>query len=214
MSGPMTNQSSLDSTAKEAGADSAFPYGTRSRNRTGTSRINYAEDRDIDGDVYDYYHDKKDSDSKKTSRQSSAAVNGDGPRGGASSRKAGTDEQKAAQVANAPKEQRSGSSNNVPTTTQQSAASQPARKRKVAGNPAGSTNSAASVNNSTKKAATSGATPSIVWPESNMLTFDNCKSRPVNGKMVADDGTSLEPNGNMLPSEWSTRNSDQTWLTW
>ncbi|KAF5615395.1 uncharacterized protein FTJAE_13380 [Fusarium tjaetaba] len=36
------------------------PYGTRSRNRTGTSRINYAEDRDIDGDVYDYYHDKKD----------------------------------------------------------------------------------------------------------------------------------------------------------
>ncbi|RKL03076.1 hypothetical protein BFJ68_g11691 [Fusarium oxysporum] len=194
VSDPMTTQSSLDSAAKEAGADSAFPYGTRSRNRTGTSRINYAEDRDIDGDVYDYYHDKKDSDSKKTSRQSSAAVNGDAPRGGASSRKAGTDEPKAAQVANTPKEQQSGSSNNVPTTTQQPAASQPARKRKVVGNPAGSTNPATSVNNSTKKTASSGTPSRIPWPETNMLTFDNCKSRPVNGKMVADDGTALEPN--------------------
>ncbi|KAF9767488.1 hypothetical protein IL306_015335, partial [Fusarium sp. DS 682] len=133
----MTTQSGLDSTAKEAGADTASPYGTRSRNRTGTSRINYAEDRDIDGDVYDYYHDKKDSDSKKTSRQSSAAVNGDAPRGGASSRKAGMDDPKAAQTANGPKEQQLGSSNNTSTTTQQPAASQPARKRKVAGNSAG-----------------------------------------------------------------------------
>ncbi|KAF4456238.1 hypothetical protein F53441_1601 [Fusarium austroafricanum] len=193
-SDPMTTQSGLDSTAKEAGADTASPYGTRSRNRTGTSRINYAEDRDIDGDVYDYYHDKKDNDSKKTSRQSSAAVNTDAPRGGASSRKAATEESKAAPSANTPKEQQSGASNNASTTTPQPAASQPARKRKVAGNSAGSTNQTTSASSSAKKTPASGPPAGISWPETNMLTFDNCKGRPTNGQMVADDGTTLEPN--------------------
>ncbi|KAM0341722.1 hypothetical protein ACHAPU_009855 [Fusarium lateritium] len=186
----MTTQSVLDSAAKEAGA----AYGTRSRNRSGNSRVNYAEDRDIDADVYDYYHDKKDNDSKKTSRQSSAAVNGDAPRGGAGSRKAGTDEPKTTQPANATKEQQSGGSSNAPTTTQPSPASQPTRKRKVITNTAGSTNQATSANSSAKKPTASGPPAGISWPETNMLTFDNCKGQPVDGQMVADDGTVLEPN--------------------
>ncbi|RGP81534.1 lid2 complex component snt2 [Fusarium longipes] len=195
VSDPMTTQSGLDSAAKDASADAASGYGTRSRNRNGTSRINYAEDRDIDADVYDYYHDKKDGDSKKTSRQSSAAVNSDAPRGGASSRKAVIDEAKAAQSANAPKEQQSGGSNNASTSTQPPAASQPTRKRKVAGNSAGPTNQATSTTSSTtKKVTNSGTAAGISWPETNMLTFENCKGQPVDGQMVADDGTVLEPN--------------------
>lgn len=195
----MTTQSGLESAAKDAGADVASPYGTRSRNRNGNSRINYAEDRDIDADVYDYYHDKKENDSKKTSRQSSAAVNGDVPRGGASSRKAGTDEPKPAQPANAPKEQQAGGSSNAPTTTQPPAASQPTRKRKVTTSSAASTNQATPTNSSTKKTTASGPPAGISWPETNMLTFDNCKGQPVDGQMVADDGTVLEPNGNITP---------------
>ncbi|KAM0559725.1 hypothetical protein ACHAPJ_004249 [Fusarium lateritium] len=191
---PMTTQSGLDGAVKDAGADTASPYGTRSRNRNGSSRINYAEDKDIDADVYDYYHDKKDGDSKKTSRQSSAAVNSDAPRGGASSRKAGTDEAKAAQPANPPKEQQSGGSSNASTTTQPPVASQPTRKRKVATQSAGSTNQATSTNNSSKKTSATGPPAGISWPETNMLTFDDCKGRPVDGRMVADDGTALEPN--------------------
>ncbi|KAF5020554.1 hypothetical protein F66182_7418 [Fusarium sp. NRRL 66182] len=209
----MTAQSDFDDMAKEAGLDSASPYGTRSRNRTGTTRINYAEDRDFDADVYDYYHDKKDNDAKKTSRQSSAAVNGDAPRGGAGSRKAGTDDVKSAQPANAPKEQQSGGSNNASTTTQPAGASQPTRKRKIAVQSAGSTSQATSTSNSSKKVSALGQPAGISWPESNMLTFDNCRARPVEGRMVADDGTVLEPNGNILPPKWSTVNSDQAWLT-
>ncbi|KAM0218760.1 hypothetical protein ACHAQI_001079 [Fusarium lateritium] len=190
----MTTQSALESAAKDAGADVASGYGTRSRNRNGNSRINYAEDRDIDADVYDYYHDKKENDSKKTSRQSSAAVNGDAPRGGASSRKAGTDEPKTTQPVNAPKEQQAGGSSNAPTTTQPPAASQPTRKRKVTTNSAVPTNQATSTPSSTKKPTASGPPAGISWPETNMLTFDNCKGQPVDGQMVADDGTVLEPN--------------------
>ncbi|WXC62278.1 hypothetical protein SNK03_008135 [Fusarium graminearum] len=197
-SDPMTTQSGLDSAAKDASADAASGYGTRSRNRNSSSRINYAEDRDIDADVYDYYHDKKDGDSKKTSRQSSAAVNSDAPpRGGASSRKAVIDEtSKPAQSANTPKEQQSGSSNSSSTTTQPPASSsQPTRKRKVASSSTGSTNQATSTtSNTTKKATTSGTAAGISWPETNMLTFENSKGQPVDGQMIADDGTVLEPN--------------------
>ena len=212
----MTTQSGSDGAAKDAGTDTASPYGTRSRNRTGTSRPNYAEDKDIDTDVYDYYHDKKDHDSKKSSRQASAAANGDAPpRGGANSRKAGTDEAKAGQSANASKEQQTGASSNASTTTHSTGPSQPTRKRKAANQSAGSTGQGASANGSSKKATTaSGPTTGISWPETNMLTFDDCKARPVDGRMVADDGTVLEANGNMLsPPPRSTVKSDRAWLT-
>ena len=39
-----------DPAVRDGGAEMAAPYGTRSRNRTGNARINYAEDKDIDID--------------------------------------------------------------------------------------------------------------------------------------------------------------------
>ncbi|KAF4983016.1 hypothetical protein FZEAL_1488, partial [Fusarium zealandicum] len=202
MGDPMITQSGYEGAAKDIGMDAASGYGTRSRNRTGSSRPNYAEDKDIDADVYDYYHlGKKDHESKKSSRQASAAANGDVPRGGANSRKAGTDEAKAAQPANIPKEQQPGGSSSAPTTTQPAIASQPSRKRKAVAQPAGSTSQATSANSLSKKPSVSGPPTGISWPETNMLTFDDCKARPVDGQMVADDGTVLEPNGNMAPFE-------------
>lgn len=69
------------STAKDATASTtASPYGTRSRNRGGNSRPNYAEDKDMDMEIFDQLHpQKRDDDSKKTSRQvvSSSVVNTD-----------------------------------------------------------------------------------------------------------------------------------------
>jgi hypothetical protein len=32
-----------------------------------------------------------------------------------------------------------------------------------------------------------------------LLTFESCKARPQNGRMVADDGTVLEANGECQP---------------
>lgn len=49
------------------------PYGTRSRNRTGASRPNYAEDKDLDMEIFDGSSGKRDDDSKKATRQAASA---------------------------------------------------------------------------------------------------------------------------------------------
>lgn len=167
-------------------------YGTRSRQRNGNARPNYAEDKDIEMDVYDYYHDKKDGDGKRSSsRQTAAAANGDAPRGAAASRKAGTDEAKAGASQNGPKSQPANGGTSASQATQASGAVQPSRKRKAAAQQ----QSAATSTVSTRKAGNATVNPQSRWPDTNMLTFENCHARPADGRMVADDGTVLEPNG-------------------
>lgn len=193
----MIISSGSDALAKDAGVDTASPYGTRSRNRNGSSRPNYAEDKDIEADVYDYYHDKRDGDSKKPSRQASAAANGgDAPRANATSRKAGADDGRAAQLQNGTKEQQSGGSTTPSVNAQVASVSQTSRKRKANTQVAGSTAQTAPTSSSIKKnGAVAIQQMGISWPDTNMLTFENCNARPDNRRMVADDGTVLEPNG-------------------
>lgn len=170
----------------------AAGYGTRSRNRGGNARINYAEDKDIDMDVYDYY-DKKDQDvPKKSSRKSDVAANGDGAARAVGSRRGAAEEARAVGASNQNGSKSStpsgvgvgvgvggGASHGAPT----SGAAQGSRKRK-----------ATAV--STRKAGQMGQLEGTPMPETNMLTFENCNHRPdANGCMVADDGTVLEPNG-------------------
>ena len=40
------------------------------------------------------------------------------------------------------------------------------------------------------------------YAESNLLSFDNCRGMPKNGKMVADDGTDLVEPGMVPVEEW------------
>ncbi|KAI5465911.1 hypothetical protein BGZ63DRAFT_117826 [Mariannaea sp. PMI_226] len=199
----MNTQSGSDAMAKDAG-DTSAPYGTRSRNRNGSSRPNYAEDKDIDADVYDYYHDKKESDSKKSSRQASAAANGDAPRG-ANSRRPGTDDTREGLPQNGTRNGHAAGSNAASTTTQASTPVATSRKRKAAAQSGGASGQVTPATGSSKKgaaaaaaavaAASAASTPQgISWPDTNMLTFENCKARPENRRMVADDGTVLEPN--------------------
>lgn len=182
-----------DAASKDTAGDMAAPYGTRSRNRTGNARINYAEDKDIDADVYDYYHDNKDPDgSKKPSRQANAAANGDGPRGGVAARRAAaSDEAKPASSQNFGKDTTSSVASGLQGAQQTSTSSGGAlasRKRKAA--------AAGTV--STRRTGQSVQASGTTWPDTNVLTFDDCKSRPdANGRMVADDGTVLEPNGKL-----------------
>ncbi|CAI4216562.1 unnamed protein product [Parascedosporium putredinis] len=76
---------------------SSSPYGTRSRNRTGNARPNYAEDKDMDLD-YEYLPPKKENELKKSTRQNnpSPAAPVEALRPGGSSRKSGVDEGKPA----------------------------------------------------------------------------------------------------------------------
>lgn len=63
-------------TSKDGAGGTASPYGTRSRNRNGGARPNYAEDKDIDMDLFDNYSERRDDDSRKTiTRQASFSNN-------------------------------------------------------------------------------------------------------------------------------------------
>lgn len=175
---------------KDAGVDSAAPYGTRSRNRSGNPRPNYAEDKDIEMDNYDYYDKKENDGTKKSSRlAASATANGDSARG-PGSRKPAAEDSKAAPAQNGTKE-----SNATAAPISQSAQPAASRKRKAAASGQSSATSTAAPSRRAGNATPTGATN---WPDSNMLTFENCKGMPKNGQLIADDGTTLEPNGKSM----------------
>jgi hypothetical protein len=87
-----------------AGLTTASPYGTRSRNRTGASRPNYAEDKDLDKEIFEGSTAKREreDDFKKSARQPQAAS--------ANSSQAG-----AAQTTAAPRTSNGSSRNPLPT---------------------------------------------------------------------------------------------------
>lgn len=211
----MAKTSSASGAADKDTVIEAMPYGTRSRNRTANSRPNYAEDKDIEMDMYDYYPDKKDSDAtKKASRQTNGVSNGETSRGNGSSRKnaaaAAADDSKATPSQNGSQDAKSGGTIHASQATSGTGTLQPSRKRKAAANQNGGAAAAAST--ATSAAATPPASTTtaaskknalaaqaqsqgMTWPESNMLTFETCRGLPDNGRMVADDGTVLEANG-------------------
>ncbi|CAI6056015.1 unnamed protein product [Clonostachys chloroleuca] len=193
----MSGSSGQDALDKDAAAEMAAPYGTRSRNRP---RPNYAEDN-YDVEMYDYDAEKNQNDTKRPSRQSNGASHGENGRANAASRKSLGDDAKAGSSQNGggSKEQTSsGGGTGTPQATHASsstttnASSQPSRKRK-AGNAANQQTKETAVS-STRKTGNSAQTSSTSYPESNVLTFSNCKARPQNGRLVADDGTVLEAN--------------------
>ncbi|KJZ73615.1 hypothetical protein HIM_06948 [Hirsutella minnesotensis 3608] len=186
--------SGSDSAAKDSGAEMAAPYGTRSRNRSGNPRPNYAEDRDIDMDNYDYYRDKGGPEGvKKSARQATAvaAVADAPPRVPGGSRKSGVDEVRTPLPSqNGSRDQVSssaggsgGATGGASQVAQASGASQPSRKRKAT--------AAVAARRTSNAVQTTGAP---LLRETNLMTFEQCSSRPENGRMKADDGTVLEPN--------------------
>ncbi|KOS18818.1 SANT domain-containing protein 2 [Escovopsis weberi] len=193
---------------KDAVADVGAPYGTRSRNRNGNSRPNYAEDKDIDMDMYEFYSpEKKDKDGdggkKSSSRQAHAASNGETGRANGGSRKAAADDHKSGASQNGHRDSSSGSGSaasqaaqgqgQAQAQSQASGATQSSsRKRKTAGGQNGGT--AAATSKKSANGTVAQASPGVNWPDTNMLTFENCHGRPENGRMVADNGTALAAN--------------------
>lgn len=197
---------SKSTTSKETGSGTASPYGTRSRNRTGASRPNYAEDKDLDAEMFE--PDRRDDDSKKATRQAGSANASQGaapaprPNNGSSTRKPLPTES-THHAAN--KEQTATSTGNstpafaaTPTPS-----NQPSRKRKAATSSQASTPVASHVQqvSSNGTTTTTQRRPAAIshnglgYSETNLLTFENCAGRPKDGKMIADDGTVLEVNG-------------------
>ncbi|KAI0022172.1 hypothetical protein F4780DRAFT_769847 [Xylariomycetidae sp. FL0641] len=189
------------------------PYGTRSRNR-GQARPNYAEDVDVD--MEDAYPEKKEDEPRKHARQTNGTMNGtgDAPRAANStSRKsAAPDDFKIGNGQATTKETHAtaASSSNAAGSAAPSGTS---KKRKAPmqsttnttqGRAVSPTSAASNATGARRNAAqTAAAQPNAGYKETNMLSFDNCESKLVDGKLIADDGTILGRNGKAVEHDAS-----------
>ncbi|KAH6666728.1 hypothetical protein B0J14DRAFT_678071 [Halenospora varia] len=191
---PMTASASSSSktSAKDFLDVGAAVYGTRSRNRTGASRPNYAEDKELDAE-FEVPPTPKEPTGRKGARASDANTSNIPETGkGTNGRKNIPPEAElGAPVHNHHKEPIPGTS----TFSANPAVTAPThggKKRKAASQSTAAQAGPAqpSVNRRTSVAAQVAAG----FRETNMLTFENCGGRLKNGKLVADDGTVLQVN--------------------
>lgn len=205
---PMTKTSSSSSSIPSAMAINTAdnvgpsPYGTRSRNKAGNARPNYAEDREMDND-YDWLAAKK-------SQSSGGAVSSGPAQAGDSDRSTGVNTRRSSNTAPASAMSKVGPAGNakdgIPGTSSfslnseaiASSTSNNSKKRKAPGG--GGAASAAS--QSSGQAASHGGSrratatlSSARHRETNMLTFENSQGYLKDGKLKADDGTLLGING-------------------
>ncbi|KAL5594467.1 hypothetical protein BROUX41_001400 [Berkeleyomyces rouxiae] len=211
--------SSAAQASKEAGAasDAASHYGTRSRNRHGNNRPNYAEDS-VDMD-FEYSHDTKKDDPKKPSRNrnSSPAVPQDAfatsstsaPASASASAPTRSSSSRKSNAANgdsgrgphqeSTKDHNTSAASTPSNSSDRNTTSQPpSKKRKTAS----SSSSASNVQSNPQLAKrahaivqNSGARPLVTYPDSNMMSFTNTKALlQKDGSLVADDGTELRQN--------------------
>ncbi|KAL2757453.1 hypothetical protein ACRALDRAFT_1039744 [Sodiomyces alcalophilus JCM 7366] len=206
---PMSKTTSTGSnlSGKDATAETASPYGTRSRYRTGSSRPNYAEDKDIDVDMYDIYPEKKEPEPKKSSRhanQSATSTHEHSRPNGSSRKTASADDSKThlsshgskdATVANASgTSQNATHSSNAPASKKRKAAAAQSSSASASQSQTPAPAATTSGGTSRRSAPTASQTPNVV-PETNMLSFSDARLK--DGALVADDGTSLRPNDNV-----------------
>ncbi|KAH9902286.1 hypothetical protein F4778DRAFT_117947 [Xylariomycetidae sp. FL2044] len=206
---PMTKSTSSGSNpmSKDAMAGPS-PYGTRSRNRG--ARPNYAEDKDVDSDMFDAYH-KKDDEPKKSSRQANAAAaaaaNGTSDTSKTttsnSRKRVASEEPKAINSHNAAKDSHPATHTTTTNGNNATASSSGSKKRKAPGQSnANTTHNQSNIPTTSGSIATGtrrSAAQTVVqgrggYKETNMLSFEKCRSMPKDGKMVADDGTTIERN--------------------
>ncbi len=162
--------------------DDAANYGTRSRNRAGNARPNYAEDQEMDFE----YSSKK----KSTTEPAASSV---------ASQNA-TDAKRAQLVSGSGTPSSANGTTNKESTP--SATLNPSKKRKAAAPPVMPTQTPPATNwpmpaASRKVAAVSTiAAVSTVARETNVMTFSKHKScLNKKGELVADDGSKLSVNG-------------------
>ena len=207
---PMTTSSSSSSLPPDLQMEktSASPYGTRSRNRTGNSRINYAEDREPDTE-YELGSGRK-SQSSSGHSIPNGLHSGDNDKASAGNTRRSSTTTPNGLTSNikatAPNPQNVNlpgmstfSAYPDPNTTP--ATSAPTRKRKAPGSvPVASHNPAITAPNPPVVVSRrNGASPQARRLQtSNLMTFDHCQGYLKNGKLKADDGTTLAVNGESL----------------
>jgi hypothetical protein len=115
-------------------------------------------------------------------------------RGTNGTRKSVPDESKAGALQNGTDDSHAIAAAIVDAQASQPAPAPSSRKRKAAA-AASATQPSAATAVATRRGGNAMAQSGSSWSETNLLTFENCKGRPQDGRMVADDGTELEANG-------------------
>ena len=180
------------------------PYGTRSRNRGGAPRINYAEDVEMDFEI------PRASPAGSASKKAGPAppVAGEKDRLAAStSKRAQANYEQSVTVNGTPSNSTKDSIPGMSTfSANPHALPQPAvvpKKRKAAGSAQAGTASSfgpSAVSSSTKKSASTSTTSTytsgtMYYRSTNIMSFEKSKGRLKDGKLVADDGTVLGVDG-------------------
>ena len=210
---PMTTSSSSSSVPPEQHMEttSASPYGTRSRNRTGNPRPNYAEDREVDME-YEWTSGKKSQGNPGSTMlnnlqagESDKASTGSTRRSSAAASNGLMSSTKAA-LPNVQNSNLPGMStfSAYPDPNLVTTPPAPTRKRKAPGiGPVASHTTANLQQNSATGVSRRNAVPpqSSKLRTTNLMTFDSCQGYLKNGKLKADDGTILAVNGKFPYSE-------------
>ena len=206
---PMTKTSSSSSVAPDQQANNsmdangASPYGTRSRNRTGNARPNYAEDRELEMD-FEWTSSKK-TQAAANSTIPSNILPGDNDKPSATNTRRSSTTAPVGPITTNKPVTANPQNNNLPgmssfsvypeTTTGPTA---PSRKRKAPGiGPVTTHTSSALTQTSVAGISRRVAPPSNAsrLRTTNLMTFENCQGYLKNGKLRADDGTTLAVNG-------------------
>ena len=207
---PMTTTSSSSMPSDQQANNSmdatgASPYGTRSRNRTGNPRINYAEDREPEME-YEWSSRKPHAGSGPSIPSSAQPGNGDKP-SAANTRRSSTTapivpptNNKAAFPA-VQKDHIPGMSSFSVNPESNTAPSAPSRKRKAPANgppPPHASSTMAQNPAPVISRRTAGVPNHKASRETNLMTFETCQGYLKNGKLKADDGTVLAVNGTLV----------------
>lgn len=199
---PMTasNSTSSHPSTKDAPLSSivSIPYGTRSsRNRTGASRPNYAEDKELDAEFE--VSSVRENNGRK-GKQATEQANIDTSRPATNTRKAAEPEPvQSVSVQNITKDPIPGTSTFSAKPAPSSSIGSSSKKRKAPSqaSTAQSQHQVQSHGSNTPRTNMVTHYPSVLQ-DSNMLSFEACGARLNNGnQLVADDGTILEVNGEM-----------------
>ncbi|RAL66939.1 hypothetical protein DID88_007721 [Monilinia fructigena] len=169
-------------------------YGTRSRNRSSTSRPNYAEDKETDVDI-EIAAAMKEGRKAARANDSRPSASTDNTSSITPAKKTTAPESEpVATTQNNNKEPIPGTSTfsanpSAPTT-------QNSKKKKPPAHPAANATPSLSQNavQNGSSTHTNSLRVNMAMHESNMLTFDNCGARLKDEKLVADDGTILSVN--------------------
>jgi hypothetical protein len=208
----VSNSTSSEMTSMtDAASNAAAPYSTRSRGRReGAPRPNYAEDVEMDFELTSPAPGIKSAANSTKRSTAISSVNGspsvatDSEKGPAASTRKGqstaanatTNGTQANAAAKEPIPGTSTFSANATNSNNASSASSASRKRKQP--PSGATGANPSGSAKRVLSSTSGYKHDIRL--SSMMTFENSGARLRNGKLKADDGTTLEVNGKLYMS--------------